>query len=175
MTIVERRLLHRGRKFDLAVNVLRAAAGETIEREYVDHPGAVVVLPLLDDGRVVLLRNYRHALDDWLWELPAGTRERCERPEATARRELLEEAGFRAGRLQQLLEFYPAPGISNEAMTAFVAEDLEAAATARELDEAMEVHFFSAPAALEMADVGIIRDGKSLVTLWAWRQRLSTQ
>ena len=97
---------------------------EPILREVVVHPGAVVILPILDDGRIVMIRNHRISVDQELLELPAGTRETGESPIETAARELEEETGYRAGRLVPLIEFYTSPGLSTEWMHGFVATDL---------------------------------------------------
>lgn len=97
-----------------------------VGRDVVVHPGAVVILPILDDRRIVMIRNYRYTVEEELWELPAGTREPNETPIETARRELEEEAGYRAGTMSPFMEFYMSPGILTERMYAYVATDLTA-------------------------------------------------
>src|SRR3954468_14126179 len=104
---MSRRLIHRGKKIDLAVDSDTLPGGGTLEREVILHPGAVVLLPLVAPDRVCLLRNYRHAVGETLIELPAGTLEPPEPPERAAVRELAEETGYRAGRWRKLAEFYP--------------------------------------------------------------------
>lgn len=101
----------------------RAGSGP-ICREVIVHPGAVVILPLLDDNRIVMIRNYRYSVEQELWELPAGTMEPEEAPLRTAERELREETGYRASKLSPLLEFYTSPGICTERMHAFIATGL---------------------------------------------------
>lgn len=98
--------------------------GQSFTREVVVHPGAVVILPLLEGGRLVMVRNFRHSIQRELLELPAGTSEPDEDPIETASRELIEETGYRAGTLSPLACFYTSPGITNELMHAFTATDL---------------------------------------------------
>lgn len=172
MKIVDTQTLYRGRKFDLAVRSLVNDAGQSVDVAYLVHPGSVVVLPILNDGRLVLIRNYRCTLDRTLLELPAGTLAAGERPAAAADRELLEETGFRAGRLSELLAFYPAPGISDERMWLYLAEDLRPGATRLEADEEIRVEPTTLAEALSMSRDGRIADGKTMIGLWYWQLRL---
>ena len=134
-------------------------------REIVRHPGAVVVLPLLDDGRVCLIRNYRLSVKQTLIELPAGTLEPGEEPIVNAERELIEETGYRAVKLEQLHAFYLSPGILDERMHLFLATGLTAGATALEAGEEIENLIVPWEEALEMAVDGRIQDAKSIVGL----------
>src|SRR5207249_563268 len=118
-----RTIVHTGRIIQVAVDELVRDDGRPYRRDVVLHPGAVVILPLLDGGRVVLLRNHRHAVGRELWEVPAGTLEPPEPPEACAARELTEETGYRARKWTKLSEFYPSPGVLSEKMYLFAAED----------------------------------------------------
>lgn len=111
-------------KFSVARRSVTSPSGQTVTREVVVHPGAVVILPLLDGGRVVMIRNFRHSIEKTLLELPAGTCEVDEDPIETASRELIEETGYRAGTLSPLACFYTSPGITNELMHAYTATDL---------------------------------------------------
>src|SRR5262245_33553109 len=119
-----RQLLLRTSKFDVERRKLVRPNGREVTREVVAHPGAVVLLPLLDDGRIVMIRNFRHAVDEELLELPAGTREPDESAETTALRELEEETGYRAARVEALFEFFPSPGVLTELMQVYVATRL---------------------------------------------------
>ena len=134
-------------------------------REIVRHPGAVVVLPLLDDGRVCLIRNFRISVNQTLIELPAGTLEPGEEPRANAERELIEETGFRATRLEKLHAFYLSPGILDERMHLFLATGLTAGATALESGEEIENLIVPWNEAMQMAVDGRIQDAKSIVGL----------
>ena len=134
-------------------------------REIVRHPGAVVVLPLLDDGRVCLIRNYRISVNQTLIELPAGTLEPGEEPLQNAERELIEETGYRAAKLQQLHAFYLSPGILDERMHLFLATGLTAGETAREAGEDIDNLVVPWDKAIQMAVDGQIQDAKSIVGL----------
>ena len=112
-----------GKLLKLAVDTVRLPSGRETVREVVEHPGAVAILALTTDDRVLLLRHYRYAVGRTLLELPAGTRELGEEPEATARRELQEETRYAAGRLTRLASFFTSPGYSTEEIVLFRADD----------------------------------------------------
>jgi ADP-ribose pyrophosphatase len=140
-------------------------SGQTITRETIQHPGAVVILPWLDDGRICLLRNYRLAVNATLIELPAGTLEPGEHAEITAKRELAEETGYNAARLEPLAEMFMSPGILNERMYVFVASGLSAGEAAPEAEEEIETLLVSWDEALAMIDDGRIQDAKTIGAL----------
>ncbi len=155
----------RGVKFDVERRSVPTADGGTAVREVVVHPGAVVVLPLLDDGRIVMIRNHRFAVEETLWELCAGTLEEGESPAETAARELVEETGYRASRLEPLTTFYTTPGICTERMHAFLATGLTEVGQDLEDTERIEVEAVTPGRALEMVRSGEVRDGKTIATL----------
>lgn len=134
-------------------------------RDTVQHPGAVAILPLVDDDHVCLIRNYRIAVDKTLIELPAGTLETGEDPAITAARELIEETGYRAQQVEKLREFTMSPGILNERMHLYLARGLTSGATALEAGEEIETFVVSWDEALQMAYDGTIEDAKTLVGL----------
>ncbi len=136
-----------------------------IARDIVVHPGAVVVLPLLDDDRVVMIRNYRYTVEQELWELPAGTREDGETPIETARRELEEETGYRAASIKPLCEFYTSPGVSTERMFAFVATELTPVPQRLEAGERIRVEVVPMTRVRSMLRNGDLVDGKSIAVL----------
>jgi ADP-ribose pyrophosphatase len=137
------------------------------------HPGAVLILPLLADGQVVLIRNYRYSADAELLELPAGTLEPPEAPVACAARELEEETGYRAGRLEPLCAFYTTPGFTNEFMHAFVATDLTPTAQRLEATEQIRVEIMPLDAALEASVDGRIVDAKTIAALQVYYYRVA--
>jgi ADP-ribose pyrophosphatase len=145
--------------------------GKRHEREVVVHPGAVIILAITDDQQVLLIRNRRYAVDEILLELPAGTIEGDEPPMNCAGRELLEEAGYLAGKLTPLASFYTSPGILSEKMHAFVATKLEKAEQALEEGEDIEVVPTPLQEAIDMAASGEIRDGKTIATLLMYAAR----
>lgn len=147
------------------------AGGTTRTRDIVRHPGAVVVVPLLDDGRICLIRQRRVAVNETLIELPAGTLEPPEPPRACAERELIEETGYRAARVEPLHEFYLSPGILDEKMHLFLATGLTMGDPAREAGEEIDNLLVPLPEAVAMIFRGDIRDAKTIVgILWAERR-----
>ncbi|MEO1130191.1 MAG: NUDIX hydrolase [Planctomycetota bacterium] len=164
--VCERRLIHKGAKFDFETVSFEGADGRIVRREVVRHPGAVTVLPVLDDGAgVVLIRNERFTLGTELWELPAGTLEAGEDPAACALRELEEEAGYQANAAEALGRFYTTPGMTDELMHAFVATGLTKTEQRLEQDERIRVETMPVQEALRMVDRGDMMDAKSMLTL----------
>lgn len=152
-----------GRIFDVLSERVRLPSGLEQELLVVDHPGAVTVAPVLPDGDLVLVHQYRHAAGDWLLELPAGRLEPGEEPLVAARRELEEETGHRAKAWRELSRFLPAPGFCSEHMTLFLAEELEAVpggGLTADPDEEIELVRLSPR---EVLDSGQVRDGKTLL------------
>ena len=136
-----------------------------MERHVIVHPGAVGVLPILDDGRVVLLRQYRIAVDAYLIELPAGTLEPGEEPIVSAQRELIEETGYTAGKIEPLITFYSSPGILREQLRLFVATELTPGETALEDGEDIELFVADWDEIRDMIARGEITDAKTLIGL----------
>jgi len=137
-------------------------------RHTVEHPGAVAIIPLLDDGHVCLIRNDRIAIGRTLVELPAGTLEPAESPRHTAERELQEETGYTARNWHQLNGFFMSPGILDERIYLFVAQDLSPGPPAREAGEEIDNHIVSWDEAVAMALRGEIEDAKSLAGILLW-------
>lgn len=163
--VVHRETVYRGRVLTLRLDDVIEPGGVQAQRELVVHPGSVVVLPLLADGQVVLVRQFRYAARQSLWELVAGSIESRESVLAAARRELMEETGYRARTLRRLLSFYPSPGFLTERMHLVQAGSLTQGRAQPEVDERIEVGRFSRTELRSMVKSGIIRDGKTLVAL----------
>jgi ADP-ribose pyrophosphatase len=139
--------------------------GRQFTREIIRHPGSVVVIPVLPDGKVCLIQNFRISVGEPLMELPAGTLEPPEPPLQCAHRELREETGYRAAKMELITSFYPAPGILDERMHLYLATGLSAGEPAREAGEQIENIVLAHPAALAMVRRGEIKDGKTIVGL----------
>jgi ADP-ribose pyrophosphatase len=168
--LIEKQVLYTGKKMRLEVHHLEKEDQDAPEvkrtrREVVVHPGAVVVLPMVDESNILLIRNKRYAVGEVLLELPAGTLEPKEPPMNCAGRELLEETGYLAKRLKPLGSFYTSPGILTEKMHAFVAYDLQKKETALEEGEEIELYPTTLEQALQMIKHGQIVDGKTIAVL----------
>ena len=144
-------------------------AGGTAQRELVVHPGAAVILPLTGDGGVVMIRNYRFAVGRELWELPAGTLEPPELPADCAARELREETGYQAGRIEPLGQYYSSPGFCTELVHAFVAEDLTHVGQELDAGERIRVERVEVRRVEEMMRGGEIADAKSIAAWGLYR------
>jgi ADP-ribose pyrophosphatase len=163
--LVEKQLIYSGKKIRLEVHRLEGENNRITQREVVVHPGAVVILALMDDGRVLLIKNRRYSVGQILIELPAGTLEKDEDPMNCAGRELLEETGYLAGKLKPIGSFYSSPGVLSEKLHAFAAYDLQKRDTA--LEEGEEIELLPTPfnEAIEMIGNGQICDAKTIATL----------
>lgn len=149
--------------------------GTSQSKEVVRHPGSVVIVPCVDSDCVCLIRNYRLSVDQTLIELPAGTLEPNEPPGECARRELIEETGFRAAEMRELTAFFAAPGILDEKMHLFLATQLTEGDPHREADERIENLIVPWPEALRMIRDGRIHDAKTIIGLFfGWYERTGT-
>lgn len=163
--VVEKQVVYEGKKVRLEIHLLEDEEGKRSRREVCVHNGAVVILPFIAPGRILLLRNRRYAVGQVLIELPAGTMEKKEDPMNAAGRELQEETGYLAGRLKPLGAHYSSPGILSEKMYAFAAYDLTRVGQALEEDEDLEVFEAGFDEAIDMIKTGQIQDGKSIATI----------
>ncbi len=155
----ERLLYNNGREYDL---------------DFVRHPGAAAVVALDDAGRVCLVRQYRHGIGDFLWEIPAGKLDVGEPPDVCAVRELAEETGVSAGRWTPLGRFLPAPGIFTEVIHLFLARDLLIGPPKPDADEELELRWLPMADAIEMVLRGECDDGKTALALWRAQYQLKS-
>ena len=144
---------------------LRMDDGLVVQRDLICYPGATVVLPVLDDGSIVLIRNYRFAVDEWLYELPAGVLDAGEDPADCASRELGEETGYAAGHIEKLGAFFTGPGTTDEKMYAYLARELTAGPQNLERYERITVDVRPDAAVRRMVADGTIHDAKTIATL----------
>ena len=170
MPLVSSSRLYSGRIVNLDLDTVRFPDDSMGQLEMLRHPGAAAVVPFLDspggaDPRVVLIRQFRHAADGYIWEVPAGRLDKGEPPESCAARELEEETGMRARRLERLTTIYTTPGFTDERIHLFLAEGLDPGAEHREADEFMELHTLRWAQVMEMIERGEVVDGKTLVSL----------
>jgi ADP-ribose pyrophosphatase len=168
MTLVSTERLHTGKVVNLDRDTVRFPDGSTGQLEMVRHPGASVVVPLLDeprgpDPRVLMIRQFRHAANDFIWEIPAGRLDPGETPSTCAQRELEEETGMSADVLARLTTIYTTPGFTDEKIHIFLATGLKQGKHRREKDEFMEVHTKRWSEIMTMTRTGEIKDAKTLV------------
>ena len=160
--ILSSEMIYQGRVFGLRRDEVVEPNGLRATREVIAHPGSVVVLPVLPDGRIVMVRQYRHATRQYLWELVAGRKEPEETPKQGAARELLEETGYRAKRFKVFLDVFPTPGFLEERMYLLLAEGLTAGEAQPEEDEKIEVRAYRVNELKRMIKSGRMRDAKSI-------------
>jgi len=160
--ILSSEMVYQGKVFGVRRDEVVEPDGLRATREVITHPGSVVVLPVLPDGRIVMVRQYRHATRQYLWELVAGRSEPEETPKQGAARELLEETGYRAKRFKIFLDVFPTPGFLEERMYLLLAEGLTAGEAQPEEDEKIEVRAFKLKDLKQMIKSGRLRDAKSI-------------
>jgi ADP-ribose pyrophosphatase len=167
---VSSKLLHQGKNFSFKTDVVRLANGKETVRDIVDHPGAVAIVAV-DDGSMILVRQFRYSADSELLEIPAGTLEVDEDPYACAVRELREETGYAAKNWTKLLSAYMAPGYSNEIIHFYVAEGLTMLGSDPEDDESISVEKYSLNEVTDLIESNEIRDAKTITGVLAYLTR----
>ncbi len=161
-----------GRAFRIRRDYLKTPDGRTTMYEVVEHTGSVVMLPIDPDGNLLFVRQYRHAAGQDMLELPAGTRDGDEPFAACAAREVREETGMAAGRLERIADFYLAPGYSTELMAVFLATELRPDPLEADADEFLQLEKIPVREAIDMAKRGGLPDAKSLAALFIGQERL---
>lgn len=168
---LDTRRIHEGRIINLREDTVALPSGRTGKREIVEHRGAVCIVPVLPNGRIAMVRQFRKPAEEALLEVPAGGLEPGEAPIDCAGRELIEECGLRATRLTPLFECYLAPGYSTELMFGFLGEGLEETDTDPDEDENVEVEIYTVDELMKIMDDGGIRDSKTICGLLALYRR----
>lgn len=171
--VIRSETVYQGRVFAVRHDQVKLPDGKTTQLDIISHSGAVTLIPVDDEGRIWFVRQYRHAAGETLLELPAGTLEKGEPPAACAAREVREEIGMSAGKLQHLGEFFLAPGYSTEFMHIYLATELHPDPMQHDDDEFLTVEPIPIHQAYALALDGRIRDGKSLAALLLARPHLS--
>jgi len=166
-------IIYNGPVFGIRCDEVIEPSGVRATREVITHPGSVVVLPVLPDGRIVLIRQYRYAARQYLWELVAGRIDAGETPQVAAARELIEETGFRAKRFRVFLDVFPTPGFLEERMFILLAEDLTAGEAEPEEDEKIISRAYNRKQLEEMIRGGKLRDAKSIAGILYYFRYLS--
>jgi len=163
-TIIKR-TVHNGRNFSFRSDVVELRDGRRTFRDVVDHPGSVAIIPILSNGGITLVYQYRYAAGRHILELPAGTLDDGEEPRECARRELREETGYEASELRELLRCFVSPGYSSELVHFFIAEDLKMVGTRMEEDEDISVVRLEREDAIKMIAENRIEDAKTIIGL----------
>ncbi|MBI4349065.1 MAG: NUDIX hydrolase [Elusimicrobia bacterium] len=168
---VKKRYVFRGRAVNFRVDRVRLPNGMIATREFMDHPGAVGVVPLLPGGRVVMVRQYRYPVAETTYELPAGKLDAGENPLACVRRELREETGYTASSVKSLLDYWPTPAFANEVLHMYVARGLKPGRMTPDEDEFIAAEAVPVSRALRWIFSGRIRDSKTVIGILACRER----
>jgi ADP-ribose pyrophosphatase len=173
--ILSSKTIYEGAVFGIRRDEVIEPSGVRTTREVVTHPGSVVVLPVLPDGRILLIRQYRHATRQHLWELVAGRMDPGETPRKAAARELIEETGYRAKRFRLFLDVFPTPGFLEERMYILLAEGLTAGEAQPEEDEKIISRAYNPKQLEEMIRKGKLRDAKSIAGILYYLRFLKSQ
>jgi 8-oxo-dGTP pyrophosphatase MutT (NUDIX family) len=171
-TAVASNPVHRGRVIEVSTETLRYANGREYELDFVRHPGAAAVVAVDDGGRVCVVRQYRHGIEDFLWEIPAGKLDRGEAPDVCAVRELAEETGVAARRWISLGLYVPAPSLFTEVIHLYLARDLEIGTPTPDADEELELKWVPFGEAMSCIVKGEWNDGKTALGLMRAQYRL---
>lgn len=162
-TLRTRKEIYHGKIIDLIVDEITTHQGIETVREVLRHPGGAAVVPLLPGGDVLLVKQLRYPMQEYLLELPAGKIDAGEPPEVTAARELAEEVGYKAGRLTKIAECYSTPGFCDEKLHIYLAEDLTPVPAGGDQDEELEIIRLTRPQLVNLIHQGKIRDAKTII------------
>jgi ADP-ribose pyrophosphatase len=174
-TLKRREFIHKGVVFDLIVDHIEYPSGNGSVREVAKHPGGAVVVPVFDNGDVLMIKQYRYPIDKFIYELPAGKLDPEEDPEDCARRELEEETGYKAERLAKLTAFYTTPGFCTEKLHIYLATGLQKLESGQQLEEgeaSISIETIPLKQALDMIESQEIVDGKTIVGLFLAMRRV---
>jgi ADP-ribose pyrophosphatase len=170
--ILDHRDIYRGKIVRLYVDTIQYASGRTAVREVVAHPGGVAAVPVLEDGRIILVRQFRYPLGKYILELPAGKLDSNQSPAETMHRELEEETGYRAGELSYECGFYSTPGVCDEVIHLFIARSLTPVVQRLEEGEHITVEMHTLEECLREMGTGTIADGKTILGILWYRAKI---
>ncbi|MCT4565231.1 MAG: NUDIX hydrolase [Maledivibacter sp.] len=157
--------IYQGKIINLRIDTVELPEQKYSKREIVEHPGAVAVIAVTQDNKIVMVRQYRKSVEEYLLEVPAGKLEMGEKPVECAKRELLEETGFKTNNIEYLFKFYTSPGFSNEIISLFIAKDLVADVAQPDEDEYIEIEKYGVDELLEKIYKEEIKDAKTIISI----------
>ena len=162
---LESKILFAGKILTLRFDTVSLPNGRQATREVIEHPGAVAVVPIMDDGRIILVRQYRHPLGELMLEIPAGKLDKGESPDDCVRRELAEETGYIGRNIRKITSIHTTPGFSNELIHIYIARDLVPTDQNLDEDEFINVEYYTKDEIKSMLDNGVFSDAKTMVGL----------
>jgi ADP-ribose pyrophosphatase len=174
-SILKTERIFEGKIFSVRIDEVQKSSGESMRVDIVEHGGAVVIIPIDDDERILLVNQYRHPIGKYLLELPAGTLDESESLEDCAVRECREEVGLAPGRIEHLGGFYLAPGYSTEYLELYLATELHEDPLPQDVDEDLSVKRYSIDEAIEKIRAGELEDAKTIAGLMMLKQYLETK
>jgi len=168
---LRRKFEHRGKAVGFHIDEVRLPNGHNVTREYLDHPGATAVIPVVSPGKILMVRQYRYPVKQITWEIPAGKLDKGEAAIKCVRRELEEETGYKAGRIQKLLSYWPTAAFANEIIHIYVATQLRPGRVNPDEDEFLSCRAWPLKKLYADIDAGRMKDSKTLIALLAYRAR----
>ncbi|GMQ64500.1 NUDIX hydrolase [Vallitalea sp. AN17-2] len=170
---LDRKEVFNGKRVRLVIDKLKMPNDKEVNWELITHPGAAAVIPVDNDGNIIMVRQYRNAADDYVLEIPAGGVEEGEDPSICAKRELEEETGYKSDNIEYLLKFYSSIGITDEMISIYVATDLQESQQNLDDDEYVTIEKYKLEKLIDMIYSGQITDGKTISGLLAYKCKLN--
>lgn len=164
-TTIKSDKIYQGKIINLRVDTVELPDQKYSKREIVEHPGAVAVIPITEDNKIIMVKQYRKSVEQYLLEVPAGKLEIGEKPLECAKRELLEETGYESNNIKYLFKFFTSPGFSNESISIFVAKDLIKGIARPDEDEYIEIEKYDIDELIEMINEEKIKDAKTIISI----------
>lgn len=169
--LLNRKEIFKGKRVNLVIDELKMPNGKIVEWELVTHNGAAAIIPIDEEGNIILVRQYRNAADDYVLEIPAGGLEPGEDPKVCASRELEEETGYKANQVDFVIKFYSSIGITNEIISIYVAKELVKTQQNLDEDEYVTIEKYDFDTCIDMINNGLIVDNKTITALLAYQNK----